>query len=229
MTNDLTKVWTIYKITNTINNKKYIGQTINPDKRWYQHRADAARAKYPLHQAINKYGAEAFVFEEIASCNNQDDANILEALLIIQYDSLAQSGNGYNIAIGGMVAPKTEEHKQKISQALMGHEVSQETRDKISKSGAGKIRSDEFKKSVSASLTGRERSEEHRYNLSTALKGNQNCLGNHHSEETKQKISKAAKGRSPSPNTIAKAKEKTKGKTWKVIDGKRTWVDKDPV
>jgi predicted GIY-YIG superfamily endonuclease len=48
----------IYKITNTINGKVYIGQTIQPlDKRWSQHKRSARmKEPYSIHRAIAKYG-----------------------------------------------------------------------------------------------------------------------------------------------------------------------------
>ena len=56
----------IYKITNLINDKKYVGQSIHIDRRWkehiYQNRNSA------IHQAIEKYGIENFIFEIIEEC-----------------------------------------------------------------------------------------------------------------------------------------------------------------
>lgn len=215
-----TRIHYLYRITNTVNGKIYIGQTVQPDKRWYQHRKDASRPTMIIHHAIKKYGADSFAFEVIAGCKTWDDANDIETLLVRQYNS--QVPNGYNIAPGGMNAPKSEEWKQKVSQALMGHEVSQETRDKVSKGNTGKVRSEEFKKNVGDFWRGQERSEEHRTNLSQSLIGNQNCLGHQnglgyrHTEEAKKRISDAIRG----TTTIHK------GRTWKIIDGKRVWVDK---
>lgn len=157
------KIWAIYKISNIENGKIYIGQTVEPTKRWYQHRRDAATPKYPLHYAINKYGASKFEFDVILNCNSQDYANWAEEELIKQYDCLVSNGKGYNISLGGSVAPKSEQWKQamknwhaslspndraKISQkqsnaiikqiAEQGHPaagriVTQETRDLMSK------------------------------------------------------------------------------------------------
>ena len=115
MSQDTTqKIWSLYKIINLINGKIYIGQTVQPEKRWYQHRRDAANPKYPIHFAINKYGAHNFEFEVIASCKSQDDANCMEEELIKQYDSLVKNGKGYNISLGGMVAQKSDEWKQAL-------------------------------------------------------------------------------------------------------------------
>lgn len=104
----------LYRITNKINGKIYIGQTVQPDKRWWQHRHDAANPTQAIHHAINKYGADSFEFDVIASCKNQDDANLVEEELIKQYNSLVRNGKGYNISLGGAVAPKSEEWKQSM-------------------------------------------------------------------------------------------------------------------
>jgi len=110
MTNE--RIISLYRITNTINRKIYIGQTVQPDKRWNQHRNDAANPKVPFHYAIKKYGAHNFEFEVIASCKNWEDANYIETELVKQYDSFIANGKGYNATHGGMNAPKSEEWKQ---------------------------------------------------------------------------------------------------------------------
>ena len=222
------KIWSLYRITNKINQKVYIGQAENYEHRWADHRR-AVRNNRPtqtIHYALIKYGLEHFDFEIIASCKTQDDANCIETQLVTQYDSFIKNGKGYNATLGGMNAPKTEEWKRKVSEKLMGHEVSQETRDKVSKGNTGKIRSEDFKKDVSNFHKGKLVSEETRQKLSDINKGNTNFKGKYHSEESKQKTSKANKGRKPSKLAIQKAQEAFTGKTWKVIDGKRVWIEK---
>lgn len=102
----------IYKITNTINGKIYIGQTIQPDKRWTQHKTNAATnsPKMIISYAIKKYGSDVFEFEVIAGCKTWDDANEIETLLVSQYNSLVP--NGYNVSLGGFNAPKSEQWTQ---------------------------------------------------------------------------------------------------------------------
>lgn len=88
----------IYKITNNINNKIYIGQSIHPDKRWWEHcnRARNGIDNYPIHLAISKYGKENFSFEILEWTSDYDNR---ERELIKKYDSL--SPKGYNVAQGG--------------------------------------------------------------------------------------------------------------------------------
>ena len=102
----------LYKITNQINGKIYIGQTINPDTRWKNHQRSAIDPKVPIQYAIKKYDVNNFEFEVIACCKNQDDTNDIETELIKQYNSFIANGSGYNATHGGMNAPKSENFKQ---------------------------------------------------------------------------------------------------------------------
>ena len=88
----------IYKITNLINNKVYIGQSVHPNKRWTEHkqRAKNKTDEYPIHLAIAKYGEENFSFEVLFFT---EDYNLKEKEVILAYNSLVP--NGYNILPGG--------------------------------------------------------------------------------------------------------------------------------
>ena len=88
----------IYKITNKINNKMYIGQTITTIKeRMYKHYSNAKKATTGIDFAIGKYGKENFIVEEICSCPNED-LNDLERFYIAKFDTY---NTGYNLTIGG--------------------------------------------------------------------------------------------------------------------------------
>ena len=51
----------IYLITNTINDKKYVGQTRQTvEERWKEHKNDVKRRKTPLYRAMKKYGIDKF-------------------------------------------------------------------------------------------------------------------------------------------------------------------------
>lgn len=93
----------IYKITNLINGKNYIGQSINIDKRIKEHFWKSECQKdisynSALHSAIRKYGKENFVWEVLEECN-VSEIDEKEQFYIQQYNSLVP--NGYNILIGG--------------------------------------------------------------------------------------------------------------------------------
>lgn len=91
----------IYKITNLINNKIYIGKTIfDINKRFKEHIRDSKRArceKRPLYSAMNKYGAENFQISLVEQCDNSL-AEEREAYWIKKFDSYH---NGYNATLGG--------------------------------------------------------------------------------------------------------------------------------
>ena len=111
------RIYYLYRITNLITNKLYIGQTVQPHVRWCQHR-DAAAKDHPVQAiscSIKKHGNENFIFEIIAICKTEDDANLTEIELITQYQSLWPLG--YNVDGGGDVTrPRhlTEAHKAKL-------------------------------------------------------------------------------------------------------------------
>lgn len=59
----------IYRITNKINGKSYIGQSVNIKNRWYVHKA--TKDDYPIHRAIRKYGKNNFSWEILEECSEQ--------------------------------------------------------------------------------------------------------------------------------------------------------------
>lgn len=90
----------IYKITNIVNNKVYIGQSIDIKKRWERHRIVAFNSAYPqynclIYKAFRKYGLNNFVFEVLEECC-EEDLNRLENFYIEQYDSCNRD-KGYNM------------------------------------------------------------------------------------------------------------------------------------
>jgi group I intron endonuclease len=92
----------IYKITNMINNKSYVGVTIQPDglSRFKAHMSAIRSGKgCPLLQkAVNKYGEAAFTFQILIICFDEDVFKY-EKEYIMKYN--AMSPNGYNVAEGG--------------------------------------------------------------------------------------------------------------------------------
>ena len=86
----------IYKITNKVNGKSYIGQTrYTVEFRWRQHQHKKDNCYF--HNAIHKYGVENFIVETIEECN-VEDLNSREIFYIAKYDTF---NNGYNLTIGG--------------------------------------------------------------------------------------------------------------------------------
>ena len=90
----------IYKITNLINNKIYIGQThFSIEKRWAEHRCDYKKEKLqrPIYVAMRKYGIENFIIEEIEEVSSEE-LNNREKYWIEYYCSFKY---GYNATLGG--------------------------------------------------------------------------------------------------------------------------------
>lgn len=100
----------IYKITNSVNGKVYIGQTMRkPEDRWRQHINNSMRETSRdynsyFHNAIRKYGKEVFVFEEIERCDNTE-LDIREIFWIDYYQSF-NNKYGYNLTLGGQGSPR---------------------------------------------------------------------------------------------------------------------------
>lgn len=98
----------IYKYTNKINNKSYIGQSVNIERRRRQHIASSYYTKSNtyntvFHKAIRKYGEENFTFEIITLCKIEE-LDILEKHYIQKFNTLFP--NGYNMTSGGENARK---------------------------------------------------------------------------------------------------------------------------
>lgn len=82
----------IYKITNLINNKSYIGQTTQDlNKRWLDHCSKGSCCK-ALSKAIHKYGKNSFRIEPIVSVLNNSDLNEIESYFIKYYNTFGTKG-----------------------------------------------------------------------------------------------------------------------------------------
>lgn len=107
----------IYKITNLINNKIYIGQTVSSiEKRWGQHWSDS-RSKGVLIKAIKKYGKENFKIEEIDKALTIHDLNEKETYWIEHYKS-TDPIIGYNLMSGGANQRHDERSKKHMSDIM---------------------------------------------------------------------------------------------------------------
>lgn len=120
----------IYKITNTLNNKVYIGQTIHSvEERWKRHQNDALSGRLNTHfaQALRKYPIENFIVETIDTATSQEELTEKEYYWINYYNSLIDGYNSTNDKHkcgGNTYQNKTKEEmqiiKEKISNGKLG-------------------------------------------------------------------------------------------------------------
>ena len=192
----------IYKYTNKVNGKVYIGQTIDECRRIKNHKNACDNTLF--HNAVRKYGFDSFDYEVI----ERVDVSILDQKEIywIAYYKSNNRQFGYNLTTGGEGSrgyKYTDEQRKNRSEQSKGN-----------KSFLGHTHTEEYKKMMSELNKGKVFSEETRGKISDSMKGNKCAFGHHPSEETKKKISEACKGR------VTKG---TTGMTWKLVDGKRIY------
>ena len=140
----------IYKITNLINNKLYIGKTSKTiEKRFNEHCTAKIKNKSAIRSAINKYGFENFKIDIIEICE-QDISNDRERYYIKFFNSIK---DGYNLTDGGdgasfgdMNVAKRPEVREKLKYIFYGKKHSDETKKKISDKLKGNKLSNETKK-----------------------------------------------------------------------------------
>lgn len=93
------RTYYIYKASNKINGKSYIGQTIDYRSRLWQHRRCYEKENCDFHDAIKEFGFDNFEWEILETCQEKEDAERLEKYYIEKYDSYR---NGYNMNKGGV-------------------------------------------------------------------------------------------------------------------------------
>ena len=131
------KISGIYYIKNIINNKLYIGQSIDVYSRLSRHKTDlrGGRDSKHLQMAYNKYGEDNFEFKMLMECP-REKLDFWEKHYIAKWHT--QNINfGYNLDGGGSMSRlMSEETKQIMSEVHIGHIVSEKTKKKISENHA---------------------------------------------------------------------------------------------
>lgn len=101
----------IYKVTNIVNNKIYIGQTKNSlQYRINAHKCAALTSKSNsyFHKAIRKYGWDSFIWDIICECDTPEELNEKEIEFINSYGCHFTNGYGYNLTKGGDYNPMND-------------------------------------------------------------------------------------------------------------------------
>lgn len=183
----------IYMIQNKVNNKMYIGQAVDIEDRWGEHRSGLRGGYHTnkhLQNSWERDGEENFEFSILLECE-ESQLNTFEEYYILELMTYNDSV-GYNKNYGGKSGRPTEEAKRKISESKKGRHHSEETKRKMSESLKGKHRSEEIKRKISEAKKGKYCGEKNHW------------YGKHRSEETKRKISESQKGKQLSEETKRK-------------------------
>lgn len=220
-------IYSIYKATNTINGKVYIGFDSAWPKRQQDHLKSAQNASSPdaytvFHQALREEGPDAFTWEVICQSKNGEYLlNTMERYFIESFNSHYLLGHGYNMTLGGdgsLGVKRTEEIKNKQREAALRRWNSPEGMEER------KRRSEEFKGEKNpqygkeGTMKGKTLSEEVKKDLSEQAKERYQDPTKHPrygatlTEETKEKISKSKTGKTLSPEHIEKVRKSRIGK-----------------
>ena len=187
----------VYKITNTVNGKAYIGISIHEPTQGRIREHLSGRGNRIIARAVKKYGKEVFTYEILEANVFDEFLPDLEVAYIANFNTVRP--HGYNLTSGGDHAIPSEETRRKISEAQKNRTFSEQHRRKNSeaKSGKnnpnfGKPRSAETRRKISEAQKGKKLSAEHIRKLSEAHKGKKLPP---RSTEHCRKISEANKGK----------------------------------
>lgn len=224
MSNDVFGI--IYKATNLINSKCYIGQTTQKfSKRKRGHLWLASMNKgYIFHEALRTDGVENFSWEILCECSSIKELEDKELYYIKEYNSVE---NGYNARYSNSTI--TDDVKLKISNSNKGRKLTKKQKDHLSE-----ISKENWKNSREIFIDGIKNRPYYGDKISKKKKEQfangeiiHPFLGKHHNELTKQKISKKAIQRfSNKENNPMYGKHHSDEVKKKISDKKRKY-DKD--
>ena len=186
--------YTIYKITNLVNGKMYIGKhkTKNLDDGYMG-------SGHLIKRALQKYGANNFRKEWLMFCEDEEEMNYME--LVYVDETWVLRNDTYNLTLGGNGGLIEGQHSPR-----KGVHISEETRMKLRKANIGKKHSQETKKKMSISHKGKHFSQEHNEKIRNWH------IGRKASQELRDKLSKAHIGKKLSMRTRRKLSEAQKAR-----------------
>ena len=168
----------LYKITNTVNGKYYIGSSTNIKRRWINHKNNLRRGIHynpHLQASFNKYGVDCFHFEIIQEFPDGTDRSVIldaeqKMLDLIKPEDWKHSV--YNASTNVDGCNPTEDIRRKMSQSHQRNWANPDFREYMKQfSQKGKVLSEEHKKKISQSNMGKKMSPEAIRKNSEAKKG----------------------------------------------------------
>lgn len=199
----------IYGFKNKLNNMWYIGQSIDIDRRYYQHIKNINSKENSFDYVLNNIGIDNFEFKVLKVCN-KEELTYYEKYYIIKYNSI---DNGYNLTKGGSRFPESyicsDHHREALKNSW-----TQDRKDRM-RIIFSKIKKEYFNtpkgiqqaKEHSEKLKGMKLSDETKQKMSISRTGHKT------SDETKKKLSESLKGRKMSDEAKKKMSESHKGNT----------------
>ena len=180
----------IYKITNIINNKVYIGKDTKNNPNYFG-------SGLLIKRSIQKYGKENFLKEVIDNCDSAIELSTKESYWINYYNSITP--NGYNISKGGDGGdtytnhPNKEEYSKNKSIASKKMWENEDYRKNFIKTHTGIKKSEETKKKISLSNKNKPKSDNHKKSLSIAWERRK--IEHPHTKETLEKMKNSMLGK----------------------------------
>lgn len=165
----------IYKITNQINGKYYIGQSVNIKRRWQEHcKFNSREQDAVIHQAFKKYGIENFSFEILEECSIEE-LNNKEQYYIKYYNTYPDQ---YNMTPGGQFNAEESHPSHKLTKQDVinirtrynnqerKNEVYEDYKNLIGESGFHKIWNGDTWKNIMPEVYTTENKNFHKHNTS---------------------------------------------------------------
>ena len=222
----------IYKITNKINGKIYIGQTTRDlNERWNNHCFYKHKKKSAINEAIKVYGKENFFIEELAKAISYEELDKLEIDYIKNMNSLAP--NGYNLKTGGSNGYRyTAESRQRMREAKLGTFASEGTKQKMSEVHTARWKDQSLRDKKSQSSKEVWKSEGYRKKISKSRKTYWSDLANRDvasrrakaalTPKLRQQVSDAVKDSHARPEVKAKFQASVERHKRSVVDSNGT-------